>query len=192
MALTANDLVTLTVLGTVFEGYQSYAHVLTAARSIASADWQPTGDLVTGALAKAINDGYLRVRGRTKSIRTARFAISSAGKARLRELLSRATPRCRDSLGRVATSLKVCFLGALGTEGACALLDDLSQGHLRELQGLRVGCEACPAAQGFAGRCVGREIERLEQELAWLGRVRADLTRDVSKRGDNDQCSEQP
>ena len=177
--LGPNDLATLAVLGIVNEGFRSYADVVAAARSIATADWQPTNDLVASAVNRALEDGHLRRDRRAAKAAVPRWTISGTGRVRLGELLRRPAACCRSPHGRAATALKICFLGALDRETGCAVLEDLSHLHRAELRRLREGCASCPATRPYARRWMDREIERVEQEIGWLERLQADLPADT-------------
>ena len=164
------------VLGAVSEGLEGFQEIATAARSIAACDWQPTADIVAAAVTRAVADGDL-IRQEAPDPATApRFALSTAGKAHLCALLDRPSPRCRDSVGRTITALKVCFLGALDPARGCAVLETLSAGYRCELQVLRKGCRSCPVGRGYARLWIDREVQRIEQEVAWLEGLRANLT----------------
>ena len=179
--LDAGGLAMLAVLGAVSEGFGTFAEIAATARSIAPCDWQPTRDVLIGAANEALDDGLLcrddpaERDDRAERAGAPRLAISDAGQGRLCDLLRRRAPDCRGPIGRAATALKVCFLGALDPESACGMLEDLSRSLRGDLTTLRQGCGACPARRDYALRCMDREIERIEQEIAWLERLQADL-----------------
>lgn len=173
--LHPSDLVSLAVLGVVSEGCRTLGEIAAAARSIATCDWQPTTDLLAGSVTKAVEDGFLRAAGPRAARQEIRYRISSSGKAKLRDLLLRHSPRCRDSLGRASIALKICFLGVLDSPQAKQLLEDLTERYLDERRKLRATCSGCPASSGFAGLCIAREIQRLEQEQAWLESLSTNL-----------------
>lgn len=170
------DLAALAVLGIVSEGCATRAEIAGAARAIAAPDWQPTGDLIAGALTRAVDLGHLSGQGVSPGGTGERFTITSAGAGRLRELLARPVPRCRGPVGRAATALKVCFLGALDQPHGCALLEDLSRRHRGELERLRGAATACPASCRYARVWIDREAQRIEQEVAWLESLRQELS----------------
>ncbi len=169
------DLAALVVLGSVNEGFGAFTEIVFAARSIAGPDWQPTGDVLAGAIERALDQGDLWCADRVETAEDVRLEISVKGKQRLRELLHQPAPCCRRPLGRVAIALKVCFLGALDFRSGRRILEELSHAHRCELSHLKQGCESCPATRAYARLWMDREIERIEQELTWLDRLRDDL-----------------
>ena len=173
--LGPRDLAALVVLGSVNEGFGAFTEIVSAARSIAGPEWQPTGDVLAGAIERALDHGHLWCAERAESAEDVRLEISATGKGRLRELLHQPAPCCRRPIGRVAIALKVCFLGALDFQSGRQILEELSNAHRCELRHLREGCESCPATRAYARLWMDREIERIEQELTWLDRIRADL-----------------
>ena len=179
--LAPGDLATMAVLGIVNEGFGTLSQVVSAARSLARPDWQPTGEMLAGAVQAALADGLLTAQdtaqdtGREST--EPRLAILEAGLERLRALLRQPLARGRGSLGRTAAALKICFLGALDRTGGCAVIEDLSRSYGGELEALRLGRRACPAGGAFPCRWIDREIERIEQEVAWLQSLQAELRR---------------
>ena len=173
--LGPQDLAALVVLGSVNEGFGAFTEIVSAARSIGAPDWQPTGDVLAGAIERALDLGHLWCAERVESAEDVRLEISVKGKERLRELLHQRAPCCRRPLGRVAIALKVCFLGAFDFRSGQQILEELSHAHRCELSHLKQGCETCPATRAYARLWMDREIERIEQELTWLDRLRDDL-----------------
>ncbi len=176
--LGPQDLASLVVLGSVNEGFGAFTEIVSAARSIAAPDWQPTGDVLAGAIERALDQEHLWCAENSERAADVRLEISAKGKERLRELLHQPAPCCRRPIGRVAVALKVCFLGALDFRSGRQILEELSHAHRCELSHLRRGCESCPAARAYARLWMDREIERIEQELIWLDRLRDDLGAD--------------
>jgi hypothetical protein len=105
-ALGAHDFALMAVLGIVHEGFTRFAEIVPAAKSLAGLDWQPTGDVLAGALENALADGLLIVT-------EAGYALADEGRLRLAELVQASPATERGGTGRTAAALKVCFLGAL-------------------------------------------------------------------------------
>lgn len=175
--LEPGDLATLAVLGIVNEGFGSLSQVISAARSLARPDWQPTSDMLAGAVQAALQEGLLTIRQETVRGGEPRLEILRAGTIRLQALLRQPPAQGRGSIGRTAAALKICFLGALDRMSGCEVIEDLSRSYRAELEALRHGRSSCPAGGAFPCRWIDREIERIEQEVAWLECLQADLRR---------------
>ena len=180
--LEPGGLAMLAVLGTVSEGFGTFPEIVAAARSIAPMDWQPTREVLETSVGTALDHGLLRCDATAERTTATRLALSAAGRGRLRELLRQPAHSCRGPIGRAATALKVCFLGALDPQSGCRILEDLSRSLRGDLESLRQGCVTCPASRAYARQCMDREIERIEEEVAWLRRLQADLCANRSPR----------
>lgn len=167
-ALGAHDFALMAVLGIVHEGFTRFAEIVPAAKSLAGLDWQPTGDVLAGALENALADGLLIVT-------EAGYALADEGRLRLAELVQASPATERGGTGRTAAALKVCFLGALDGDARDLVLDDLTRLQQGQLQALLDGCARCPASGVCARIWIAREIERMRSEIVWLGTLRAEL-----------------
>jgi hypothetical protein len=167
-ALGAHDFALMAVLGIVHEGFTRFTEIAPAAKSLAGLDWQPTGDVLAGALEDALADGLLVVT-------EAGYALAEEGRLRLAELVQASPATERGGTGRTAAALKVCFLGALDGEARDLVLDDLTRLQQGQLQALLDGCARCPASGVCARMWIAREIERMRSEIAWLGKLKAEL-----------------
>jgi Putative AphA-like transcriptional regulator len=166
--LDARDFALMAVLGIVHEGFTRFSEIVPAAKSLAGLDWQPTGDVLAGALEDALADGLLVAT-------EAGYALAEEGRLRLAELVQAPPATARGGAGRTAAALKVCFLGALDGETRDLVLDDLTRLQQGQLQALLEGCARCPASGVCARMWIAREIERMRSEIAWLGTLKAEL-----------------
>lgn len=159
--LRPDDFATLAVLGVVREGCAAFDEVLTAAKALADADWQPTADVLAAAMTRVLDDALLR-QGADG------FAITDDGEACLKALIEAAPASSRGAAARTAAALKVCFLDVLDPAARQDVLDDLIGLHCRDLDALIDGCGGCPAAGTCPRLWIAREIARMKSEIAWL------------------------
>lgn len=174
-AMSPRDLSLFAILGIVNEGFDQLHQVVAGARNFASPDWQPTGEVVAGAVSDAVSAGLLTRRPSTASAETERLAMTSLGRSRLRALLQTPLPARGGAAPRAAMALKVCFLGALPPKARAEVVSDLCHSHRSELDALRTRCARCPAGRRYARCWMDREVERIEQEIVWLERMSSDL-----------------
>lgn len=180
-SLGPSQLASLAVLGIVHAGFGTMSQVVAAAQRLARADWQPTRDLLTDAVASALAEGCLALNEPETPSDEPSFVITQAGTSRLRALLRSSAADGGGSLGRALAALRICFLGALDPETGREVLNDLSRSFQDELETLRRARVSCPAAGGSAGLWIEREIERVEHELGWLERLRPGLGRAAAR-----------
>jgi len=166
--LGANDFALMAVLGIVHEGFTCFSDIVPAAKSLAGADWQPTADVLAGALETALAAGLLTVTDDG-------HALTDEGDLHLAALVQ-APPACaRGGTARTAAALKVCFLGVLDAEARDFVIDELARLQEEELQTLLDGCARCPAANMCTRLWMAREVERLRGEITWLSLLKAGL-----------------
>jgi hypothetical protein len=166
--LGANDFALMAVLGIVHDEFSTFREIVPAAKSLAGADWQPTADVLAGALEIALSTGLLTSTERG-------HALTEQGHLHLATLVQAPPTAARGGTARTAAALKVCFLGVLDLEARDLVIDELIRLQEQELHTLLDSCARCPAASICSRLWMAREVERLRGEIAWLSLLKADL-----------------
>ena len=165
---TPGHVLDLAVLGVVSEQPAGAPEVVAAVRRVGGgASFQPTADVVHGRIAALARAGLL-VPASDQASGQRCWRASQGGRLRLRDLLVLPSGSPGEALAAVCVRLKICFVDMLDREARGAMLDDLLGAHRRELALARAALERRPHPSPFARRCLVRDVERWEAELAWL------------------------
>ena len=73
-----------------------------------------------------------------------------------------------DALAALCVRLKICFLEMIEPEARGAVMIDLIAAHRRALGQAQAALTGCPCRCAFVQRCLVRDVERWQAELAWL------------------------
>ena len=174
------DLVLLTILGTARGGRTSAQEIVDVAKEIAPDEWQPTGDVIVAGIATSLNARLLRRIESSISDSPVLLEITDIGCRVLRELLHRSLPANRGSFARACVAAKLCFLDDLDPVERSVELERLATQYRSCLESLNRRsdaplAEALVAWRGRSKRWLDHEVERLEWELVWLGRLRSSI-----------------
>ena len=165
--------VLLAVLGATQLGYGSVGEIMETAKHVASADWQPTGDVIASCIRDAIEAELVRAEVEDGLDGRCRLQMTDVGTERLFEMLLSSVP-VAGGVGRVCVAMRLCFLGALLPEARSECVAAVRRDYERELAELRRRCSRCPCRNPFVHLWMDREIDRIEWEMAWLDRFQSE------------------
>lgn len=170
--LESKDIVTLAVLGIVYESPAAPDDVVAAVKYLGSAEWQPTTDVISACINRALSSGYLIF-----AVESPQFlGLSSKGKELFRSLMRTPAPSCRNWLGRTCLAVKVCFLNLLDRLDRNWLLQDIRAHYNDTRASLESECADCPHHRMCLLRRMENEIDRIQWEVARLDRLARRLT----------------
>jgi hypothetical protein len=160
------DVALLVVLGTAEGSSATMEEVAGTARLLAPQDWQPTSEVLTSCISRALSADLLTTDSREEA--NPRLHTTDAGRKCIGDLLRKSIPPGTGGFTRTCMSVKLCFLHHLPALERSEQMRDLMYFYQQELA-VRVRLKRLqrPAATTSA-RWVCHEIERLESELAWL------------------------
>ena len=179
-SLMPKEAIRLSALGLLSRGPMSYASVANAVRHFTTRFWGPTLDVMASSielmrlegLVEAVSDDGNDADG------AAILRLTDAGRAELNELLS-ATVRAEASdFSKLAIALKLRFMHLLPMAEQRDQAESLIE--MRQIEAARlIDLRAAHADEGgHFLRWLDREIDRTQDDLAWLEDLRARLEDD--------------
>ena len=179
-SLMPKEAIRLSALGLLSRGPMSYASVANEVRHFTTRFWGPTLDVMTSSielmrlegLVEAVSDDGNDADG------AAILRLTDAGRAELNELLS-ATVRAEASdFSKLAIALKLRFMHLLPVAEQRDQAESLIE--MRQIEAARlIDLRATHADEGgHFLRWLDREIDRAQDDLAWLEDLRARLEDD--------------
>jgi DNA-binding PadR family transcriptional regulator len=169
--LSPSDVLDLAVLGVASERARTAAEVISVVKRVGGARFRPTADVIGGRIATLVEAGLLTTPPDEAPARVpdeVRWQPSARGRAQAQRLLTAPSAAPADALAAVCAGLKICFLGMLAPDARAAVVSDLLAAHRRALGQAQAALTGCPCRCPFVQRCLAREVERWESELAWL------------------------
>lgn len=176
--LSPSDVLDLAVLGVASERACTAAEVISVVKRVGGARFRPTTDVIAGRIVTLAEAGLLTpLPGHTPARLPGkvRWQPSASGRARVQRLLMAQSAAPADALAAVCAGLKICFLGMLAPDARDAVVSDLLAAHRRALGQAQAALTGCPCRCAFVQRCLAREVERWEAELAWLEALAGEL-----------------
>ena len=179
-SLMPKEAIRLSALGLLSRGPMSYASVANEVRHFTTRFWGPTLDVMASSielmrlegLVEAVSDDGNDADG------AAILRLTDAGRAELNELLS-ATVRAEASdFSKLAIALKLRFMHLLPVAEQRDQAESLIE--MRQIEAARlIDLRAAHADEGgHFLRWLDREIDRTQDDLAWLEDLRASLEDD--------------
>ena len=179
-SLMPKEAIRLSALGLLSRGPKSYASVANEVRHFTTRFWGPTLDVMASSielmrlegLVEAVSDDGNDADG------AAILRLTDAGRAELNELLS-ATVRAEASdFSKLAIALKLRFMHLLPVAEQRDQAESLIE--MRQIEAARlIDLRATHADEGgHFLRWLDREIDRAQDDLAWLEDLRARLEDD--------------
>jgi DNA-binding PadR family transcriptional regulator len=172
--LSPSDVLDLAVLGVASQRARTAAEVIGVVKRVGGARFRPTTDVIAGRIATLAEAGLLTPLP-DQAPGEMRWQPSARGRARVRRLLMAQSAGPADALAAVCACLKICFLGMLAPEARDAVVSDLLAAHRRALGEAEAALTGCPCRCVLVQRCLAREVERWEAELAWLEALAGEL-----------------
>ncbi len=169
------DITRLVVLGSVRAGCAPFEAIAAIARELAPLQWQPTPDVLENSIGLALRDGLVRVIAAPKGDGKPRLEITSQGAAAFRALLRRSVPGVWGGPCRTCVAAKLCFLDDLEPGERSMEVEALAHLYRQTLTSIRQRYDAPAPSPAVSRRWLRHEIDRLEWELDWLEKLRADL-----------------
>ena len=179
-SLMPKEAIRLSALGLLSQGAKSYASVANEVRHFTTRFWGPTLDIMASSIE------LMRLEGLIESVTedgngadgAAILRLTDAGRAELRDLL-RATVRAEASdFSKLAIALKLRYmhlLPAVEQREQTEALIEMRQSEAARLIDLR----ASHADEGgYFLNWLDREIDRSQNDLAWLEDLAASLSED--------------
>ena len=186
-SLMPKEAIRLSALGLLSRGPMSYASVANEVRHFTTRFWGPTLDVMASSielmrlegLVEAVSDdGDDGDDGGNDADGAAILRLTDAGRAELNELLS-ATVRAEASdFSKLAIALKLRFMHLLPVAEQRDQAESLVE--MRQIEAARlIDLRAAHADEGgHFLRWLDREIDRTQDDLAWLEDLRASLEDD--------------
>jgi len=172
--LTPNDVLDLAVLGVTGERARTAQEIVAVVKRVGGPRFQPTGEVIADRVAALAEAGLVAPRpGRASGEPV--WQPSAAGRAHIHRLLVMRGGSPGEALAAVCARLKICFLGMIGPKARGAVLEDLLTAHRRALSDARAALGGCPCRCPLVQRCLARDVERWEAEIAWLEALRFEV-----------------
>ena len=168
-SLMPKEAIRLTALGLLSRGPLSYAALANEVRHFTTRFWGPTLDVMSSSIE------LMRLEGLVEDDAQAMLRLTDAGRAELTELLS-ATVRAEASdFGKLAIALKLRFMHLLTVAEQRDQVESLIE--MRQSEAARlIDLRASHAEEkGNFLDWLDREIDRAEDDMAWLQDLRAGL-----------------
>lgn len=173
-SVSPSNVLDLAVLGVAGALARTTAQLVAGVKQIAGARFQPTTDVIAGRIA-ALSDRGLLTPTPTGPMGDPLWQPSAAGRAHMHRLLLMHGGSPVDALAAVCARLKICFLEMLDPEARGRVVDDLVVAHRRALNEARVALAGCAGRCALVQRCLARDVERWEAEIAWLEALRFEV-----------------
>jgi hypothetical protein len=172
--LRPNDVLDLAVLGVTNERARPAPEIVAVVKRVGGPRFQPTGEVIADRLAALAEAGLVVPRpGRANGEPV--WQPSAAGRAHIHRLLVMRGGSPTETLAAVCGCLKICFLEMLEPAARAAVLEDLLTAHRRVLDEARAALGRCPCRCSLVQRCLARDVERWQAEIAWLEALRFEV-----------------
>ena len=171
-SLMPKEAIRLTALGLLSRGSLSYAALANEVRHFTTRFWGPTLDVMASSIE------LMRLEGLIDNDAQDLLCLTDAGRAELNELLS-ATVRAEASdFSKLAIALKLRFMHLLTVAEQRDQIESLVE--MRQSEAARlIDLRASHAEEkGYFLDWLDREIDRAEDDKAWLQDLRAGLDKD--------------
>ena len=179
-SLMPKEAIRLSALGLLSRGPMSYASVANEVRHFTTRFWGPTLDVMASSIELMRLEGLVEAVSDDGNVAdgAAILRLTDAGRAELNELLS-ATVRAEASdFSKLAIALKLRFMHLLPVAEQRDQAESLIE--MRQIEAARlIDLRATHADEGgHFLRWLDREIDRAQDDLAWLEDLRARLEDD--------------
>ena len=181
-SLMPKEAIRLSALGLLSQGPMSYASVATEVRHFTTRFWGPTLDVMAssielmrleGLVEKLAEDGDAAVGDGDSILR-----LTDAGRAELNELLSATVRAPASDFSKLVIALKLRYMHLLSPAQQRDQAENLVE--MRQIETARlIDLRAAHAHEdGLFLRWLDREIDRAQDDLAWLEELSASLDTD--------------
>ena len=171
-SLMPNEAIRLTALGLLSQGPKSYAAVANEVRHFTTRFWGPTLDVMASSLELMRFEGLVEAAGGVETADDSVLRLTDAGRAELHALLSATVRVPATDFSKLVIALKLRFMHLLPADErrdqADALIE-MRQAEFARLCDLRA---AHAGEDGYFLRWLDREIDRIDDDLAWLAKLR--------------------
>ena len=174
-SLMPKEAVRLSALGLLSQGAMSYAAVANEVRHFTTRFWGPTLDVMASSIELMRFEGLIEAEGEAETQGETMLVLTEAGWTELLALLSATVRVPASDFNKLVVALKLRFLHLLPAaeqRNQAEALIEMRQGELARLVDLRA---SHAGDQSYFLRWLDREIERSEDDLAWLEELRAEL-----------------
>ncbi|MFP6730032.1 MAG: hypothetical protein VCD50_07700 [Alphaproteobacteria bacterium] len=168
-SLMPKEAIRLSALGLLSQGSKSYAALANEVRHFTTRFWGPTLDVMASSIE------LMRLEGLIEDDEEESLRLTDAGRVELNELLS-ATVRAEASdFSKLAIALKLRFMHLLSIDEQRDQAESLIE--MRQSEAARlIDLRAAHAEEGgHFLRWLDREIDRTQDDLAWLEELRDSL-----------------
>ena len=168
-SLMPKEAIRLSALGLLSQGSKSYAALANEVRHFTTRFWGPTLDVMASSIE------LMRLEGLIEADEEESLRLTDAGRVELNELLS-ATVRAEASdFSKLAIALKLRFMHLLSIDEQRDQAESLIE--MRQSEAARlIDLRAAHAEEGgHFLRWLDREIDRTQDDLAWLEELRDSL-----------------
>lgn len=174
-SLMPKEAIRLSALGLLSQGPMSYASVANEVRHFTTRFWGPTLDVMSSSIELMRLEGLVEADGTAATAGEAVLHLTQTGRTELHELLSATVRVPASDFNKLVVALKLRFMHLLPIEQQ----RDQAEGLIEMRQGERarlIDLRATHADDdGYLPRWLDREISHVEDDLAWLEELRADL-----------------
>lgn len=171
-SLMPKEAIRLTALGLLSQGPKSYAAVANEVRHFTTRFWGPTLDIMASSIE------LMRLEGLVENVTEggdgdAKLRLTDAGWAELKELLSATVRAPASDFSKLVIALKLRFMHLLPTVEQRDQVEGLVE--MRQIEAARlIDLRATHADEdGYFLRWLDREIDRTQDDLAWLEELHA-------------------
>ncbi|MCP5365575.1 MAG: hypothetical protein H6905_10185 [Hyphomicrobiales bacterium] len=179
MDLKPDDVVLVSVLGAVHDSCLPLNEIIAVANNMAPEVWQPTAQVIGNCIVSALNAGQLRLSAPVNCYAGVCYEITDFGRHVLRDRLRKSLPSQCASLARTCVAAKLCFLDCMEAADQTIQVEELAHAYRNRLKALQQREEGCAGSRCHSKLWLDHEIERCGWELAWLERLRSNISRDV-------------
>ena len=171
-SLMPKEAIRLSALGLLSQGPMAYASVANEVRHFTTRFWGPTLDVMASSIE------LMRIEGLIEDDADSMLRLTDAGRTELNELL-RATVRAEASdFSKLAIALKLRFMHLLTVAEQRDQIESLIEMRQSEAARLIDLRSAHAHEEGNFLIWLDREIDRTEDDLAWLQDLRVGLDKD--------------
>jgi len=166
--LTPKEAVRLCALGTLAVGPLRYGELANSIRHFISRITGPSLDVMGQSIELLKYEGLVEAQNGVGMEDDALLAISEAGRAELKTLLSANIRSAATEINKLVVALKFRFLHLLDDaekEAQAELLIETTESELARLEDLR---QHHASDEGYLGQWLDHDIELLETRLSWL------------------------
>ena len=166
--LTPKEAVRLCALGTLAVGPMRYGELANSIRHFISRITGPSLDVMGQSIELLKYEGLVEAQNGVGMEDDAVLAITDAGRAELKTLLSANIRSAATEINKLVVALKFRFLHLLDEaekEAQAELLIETTESELARLEDLR---QHHDSDEGYLGQWLDHDISLLETRLAWL------------------------